>query len=684
MPEYKKIEEHYEYDGKPKTATALFFPEASIATITEVDYSTGGGLETRIAKQGMTLNELKEYFPQNAKILEKNPDAPPVNLSLLVRSIIYEAFTKEGETLEAGNVRNFWYTHLKSTITKVLGLGESNSVLCTINTAWGDMINSGLATYEGLNIVGGKESSRVSIVKDSPFSNLIIAVEKVDFFDAFKWIPRLFNCTLITAGGQPSRAVARAFIKGLADIEVDLDQTFYMCVASDLDPAGYYIQEAFKKQLEGAIDFYGGCGNVDIKRLFVRKDQITPELLISEAMPCRDKAMSEKARKSETTKWEYFCEQSDGGLYIPEPPGWNGAVYDINGESMVRALLEMNVFGKGIIERAIIKELLDIIEQTNDETKIMMPEIMRVFETMRKESIEDIFDIWNKRLIDPLKKTFLSDTDRWGRQIRQAYWDEMGEAESARDAETDPLDEACEAEVEVKRQEARDRVPDLYERQETIEAQIADLETQLADTNNLIDEKCSDIFSDISDLESQCEADKQPYEDEYKAICEVIEANKKFREARLQQFKDEHSTVFNPLEMALLRDVAHALSDEEVLYYFTDLEVMPDFQPHISRLLADSDMLIEDEVSCYEHPAPTFLEEDLLHKASKNKDENVGNVRNAFSPQFTDAMKDLIKTHVDGKVFEVSGEVEQVDLAEKVDEAIEETEQEIKDQAEEE
>ena len=285
--EYEDIIEDYEYGEKSEKASVRFFPDISIATVTRTTEDAGSEIEPEVLWEGMTAAEIRRYFPP---MPSHEKQGATVNLALLIRSVIYEAYRKEGQEIEQGFVRNFWYTHLKNIITKKLGMLVTKSVNVTVSTAWGVMINSGLVTYEGMNIVGGKEATRKSVVKDSPFSHLIIAVEKADYFEHFKWLPKLFNCTLITAGGQPSRAVARAFIKQLHDLGVDLDKDFKMATASDLDPAGYYIQEAFRKQFESAIAFYGGSGKVQTHRLFVRKDQVSHELLMSEAIPSRDDA----------------------------------------------------------------------------------------------------------------------------------------------------------------------------------------------------------------------------------------------------------------------------------------------------------------------------------------------------------------------------------------------------------
>ncbi|GAI44951.1 unnamed protein product [marine sediment metagenome] len=159
---FEDIEEEYEYDGKPKKTSVRFFPDKSIATVTEISEDMK---EKRIVTEGMSLDEIEEFFPPTKSNATKGQT---YDLAWLVRSIIYESFRKEGESMEIGNVRNFWYTHLKKIITERLGLGETDSVLTTDNKAWGDVINSGLVTYEGMNVLGGKEQTRISTKSYSP------------------------------------------------------------------------------------------------------------------------------------------------------------------------------------------------------------------------------------------------------------------------------------------------------------------------------------------------------------------------------------------------------------------------------------------------------------------------------------------------------------------------------------
>ena len=714
--EYEDIKTQYVYDEKKKTTHVRYFPFKNIATVTKT-VKDDGTLTTEITKKGMTLDDILKYFPPDPQHAKNNK----YDLQFVIRSIIYEAFKKEGTKIETGNVRNFWYTHLKYVVTRILG--KQGDIEVSLDAAWKSMINSGLVTYEGMNVIGGKETSRLSIVKDSPFNNLIVAIEKADYFDYMKWIPQLFNCTLITAGGQPSRAVARAFIKQLKDLEADLNKEFYMCVASDMDPAGYYIEDAFRKQFEAAILYYGGSGKVKIKRLFVRKDQVSEELLESEAVPCGDKAKTERAKKNENTKWKSFCDQTEGGIYIPVPIGWDGPTEMIDGEPKVRALLEMNAFSKKIIESAIVKELLQIIEETNDESKIMIPEIMRVFGTLRGEISDDVYNEWHRRLIRPLIDSFLADTNRWEYDISDRYDNEHDEAAEEKDKnlkprchiydvieETERYETAYEIdaeefvakkEIEAKDKEARDRVPDLYDHTEFLAWQINELKRELEETNVKILVECVDVFDKIRELENGRDAEietlKNSREDEIEyweserandeAILEIlsryekdedgIENRLKYRNDALKKFREDHTAIFNPVEMSLKNDVDDKLSCLTNGVYFHDLERADRFQPYISDLLTDPNLLLNKEISCFDHPVPAFVEENLLKKASAKSDENVENVRNAFPASFLEEMKRYITSLAVHVNFELKGETPSEDLTAEVTEAMESTENEI-------
>jgi len=666
--EYEEISlEFTDKHGKIKTFAALYFPDRQISTICDTfENPETNVIETKISNPGMTRGDILQYFSKHDGTC---------NIELLIRSIMYEAYQKEGlaDMLDDGNVRHFWYTHLKVILVGIMGKDESDSIKSAINRSWGFAIDSGAVTYEEMNIFSEKESGRLSIVKDSPFNNIIIAVEKLSFFSSFNWLPRLFNCTLITAGGQPSRAVARRFILELKNLSIDLDQDFHMCVASDLGPSGYYIQEAFKDQFEKAINYYGGSGKVEIHRLFVRKAQVTPDLLKSQGIPWQPKS----DKKTRETIWSHFCEKTDGGLYIPVPSGWNGDVFETDGRPMVRALLEMDAFSTSVIEKSFVAELLRIIRETNDESKIMIPEIMRIFNELKNEVSDEVFEKWKRILIDPLKEEFLKDTEAW-----EVFIDETDEKDK------EEINDRYEELFDEKEREKREREPELFDEKDELEEiinllkaerdkkieeieesydeQLKGSEYILEDVDEGIAEKCEDINNEINEL-----VDEQ--NDELGSVDEEYD----FRTEKYNKFKEEHLTVFNPVEQSLKSDIDTKFA--EMGYTFIDLENRDETRDEVGGLCVNSKLLIDENISCFFQPIPTFKGEKLLEKASVNKDLNIGKVRDSFTPTFMVAMKTIWREDTKDIEFVLSETFEMKDLFQEVKDAMEETEKEIEE-----
>jgi len=421
---------------------------------------------------------------------------------------------------------------------------------------------------------------------------MLIGIEKMDFFEAFNWLPRLFNCTLMSAGGQPSRAVTWRFVYELKQLNVDLNQTFYLCTATDYDPSGYNIEDAFRKQFEAAIRGYGGTGRVDVHRLFVRKDQLRDKLIETQAIPfdeninpenIDDKKERNKAiarRKKNDTIWHRFCERADGGIYIPKADSWVGKVVklddkgneietdSVEDKKWVRAILEMDVFSVKLIEQELINKLLEIIRSTNDESKIMIPEIMRIFEEIRKEVSEEVYNKWKRLLIDPLIEEFLKDTEEWKEEI-----------EDIRESERSDIYDARDNKVKEKEDEKYERVPELFNESHEWQQQIDNLGNLLEEEiqklrdeyrkpmremeqlrNRLtdkIDEECIDLDKDIEEIERERYEKLEEADDDYR-----------FRTEKYDEFKEDHSAVFNPVEQSLRADIEERMSQTNLPLLF--------------------------------------------------------------------------------------------------------------------
>jgi len=636
----------YEYKGEVKRFELVTVPDKQIATVTRRITGEDGRLTTEVVREGMTYEEICEYFPPRAIGKE-------YNMVGLFRSILYEAFTKEGKNLHDGeesNVRGFWYTHIMRVAEDVLGLGETNSVKTSLNLAWADMILSGMINYETMNIVSASEIFRISHTKDSPFSNLIVAVEKKDLFKQVSWIPQLFFCTLYTAGGQPSQNVADIFIRELKENGVDLNQHFNMCVISDLDAAGYYIQENFKAQCEKAIRRYGGSGTIEIRRLFVRKDQVTPELLEHDAVPAYDaKAKTNKAKKAEDTKWKNFCEITDGGLYknvslnVARSLGITIPEDHIGDTIKVRAKLELNAFGKSHISRAIAEDLLQIIAESSDESLIMIPEIMRIFNQQRRiVVVKDIYDDKWEEHIKPAIDTFLELADRKRSELyqttdkeRDEIWDEFSDHSKEVDDEFDP-------QVEGLREEADARVPDELAEEKAVEDEIAELEKKLQTIRHDIVQKTQDILDEIERVEGEKKEAIRPLEEERDNKFADIDKRWDYRKEQIEKFKREKKIVFNPVEKELEHTIAELLDDKMMPFWYRDLEADDRVRPHIAKLTVKPSELLDKLISAWEQEPPVFLEQDLLQKASVVGDTNIERHRKGFTDDFLDAINSMV------------------------------------------
>ncbi len=460
-----------------------------------------------------------------------------------------------------------------------------------------------------------------------------------------------------------------------------------------MDPDGFYIQHAFKEQLETAIKLNGGTGKVEIRRLFVRKDQVTDTLLKTKVVSWRIKKSSKLSKdtlkKIRDTRWSTFCkltktEDDPGGLYKPVPPGFTEELegdilkHPLTGEPVVRAKLEMNMFSTKTIEDSILDELQNIIKESSDETKIMIPEIMRIFDEIRDgQVVKKLFKTWSKDLIDPEKEKFSKDIDKWSREI----YEEKDKKDEITNKKYNEL-------IEEKEDEKREREPELLDEKDDLKEIIETLnnerikkmqeiiedyipqrqsqETLLNVVNEEITEKCGDLEDDISDLE-----------DEQTEELQKIEEERDLKIKTWEKFKEEHLAIFNPVEQELEEEIRKKL--DEINWRFRDLEKFIDAKNEICRLLVNQKLLLDDGISCFDQPSPTFLEKNLLKKAADDHDENIGKVRKSFSYDLKYSMYNYAMKRTKDFTFTLSKTVDAQDLSEDIRKAKEEIEEKIKE-----
>lgn len=656
--EIKHTKVRYDYNGVSKGFT-LIECDRQITTICEViENEDGSEFDIKVVSPGMTYAELVELFPPDQNSIKAGMD---FCLLQMIRSIIWEAHRDLGTSYEGGNVRHFWYSHLKYVIEDILKLGETSSVAGAINTAWANLVDSGLITYEGMNIVSAKENVRRSFIRDSPFSNMLIAVEKENLFEEFQWIPELFNSTLITAGGQPSRSVSRSYARQLVgELQasgVDVDKDIFMCTISDLDPAGYYIQEAFKNQIEKALEYYGSNAEVHIRRLFVKPEQVSDNLLQHKAMKCEDVgAENERAKKAENTKWAYFCEQTR----TAKNPA--GGLYKIEGGKKYRAKLELDAFPNSFIERNILNELLLIIRDISDESLIMIPEVMRIFFRVGRDVVEQIFKRHKADWLAPIIKEYLSIADEYEHEFEVLSEQERSDENARYDEVADPIKEEYQMERDESEELAdeeeaeQQKIIDAYKkeqghdvRQKEIEEEIKKLEAENTEIEADIEKNCADELKAIEeawerhegreeDIDEREEDALEEHDKEHQINLKDIDDREAYRLAKLEELKRWHEANFNPTDIELRNAVNDALSDK-MDFRFRDLESDDRTKPHVAKLMTNPEALLEDETSAWEQEDyPVFTETDCLEKAAKGRNPNVEPHRRGFTPDFIDAM----------------------------------------------
>jgi len=206
-----------------------YFPNRRISTIVKLSPGESGEID-EVVHLGMTRKEVLKFFPKAPNVDEdKGYD---FNFTALCMSIIYEANRREidlrnqhlpGE-IEEGDVRHFWYTHIKY-IAGVLGVHVTKSQIhILISDAWRAVVNSGIVRYEDMKIVSDSEMWVTSVVRDSPFANIINCYEKKILFNKFNWVPHLFHSTHLTSGGQPARTSARKIFRELKELDDETDE----------------------------------------------------------------------------------------------------------------------------------------------------------------------------------------------------------------------------------------------------------------------------------------------------------------------------------------------------------------------------------------------------------------------------------------------------------------------------
>lgn len=144
-----------------------------------------------------------------------------------------------------GNLRSFWYSHIKPVLGRVLpAVNEGH--YGAMSAVFAKYVGGyGLFRYADFGFVEDNDSLR-AIGDRHP--QVIVLAEKKGHWRALQKIHAQTGATVISLGGQPSLMTTEYFVTALAKA-TPLDQTFHLITDVDYDPSGQIIAESFRAQL---------------------------------------------------------------------------------------------------------------------------------------------------------------------------------------------------------------------------------------------------------------------------------------------------------------------------------------------------------------------------------------------------------------------------------------------------
>lgn len=168
--------------------------------------------------------------------------------SWVIGNIIWQAYNwiQEGKMDKLdGNIRSFWYSHIKPVLARFMKVGKDqyDTLTAVLSHYVGDCH---FFRYSDMGFVD--DSGSTGVVGDS-LPAIIFFAEKQGHLRALQQIAAEKGVTIIALGGQPSLLTTEGLADALMAKQVDLNQRFYLLTDVDYDPSGNIIAEAFRHQL---------------------------------------------------------------------------------------------------------------------------------------------------------------------------------------------------------------------------------------------------------------------------------------------------------------------------------------------------------------------------------------------------------------------------------------------------
>jgi len=171
-------------------------------------------------------------------------------LAKVIKNLIWQAVgqVRSGQLAGLdGNLRSFFYTHIKPVMARIPGaLESSRDPYDTMLDAFVELVEEyGLISYTELDLDDENYHHRKI---GEQFPHLIVFAEKVGFFRFLERLHRDLGVTVAALGGTPSVLSSEYLVRALAE-KTELSKPFVVFSITDWDPSGHQIAEAQIRQL---------------------------------------------------------------------------------------------------------------------------------------------------------------------------------------------------------------------------------------------------------------------------------------------------------------------------------------------------------------------------------------------------------------------------------------------------
>ena len=364
--------------------------------------------------------------------------------------------------------------------------------------------------------------------------------------------------------------------------------------------------------------------------------------------------------------------------------------------------IEMNAIALPLVERTIIKELLQLIE---DETLMMIPELMTLVNDQRGEIIKEIALEQIKEWLAEKKREWLQpieDSRKRAKEIYQTAWKSEDRHREVKEELIHKLVSELEIHLEerfeswhsAKEAEAEELVKFEREIETELEEEIQYLQAKLKEIQDRIEEIQEPIVKTITKKEGETEARKaeleqfkesqfQPSYEDWDQATDKITEDRDRRMKELDKIQEEQEIKWGPAEQKVKEQVQMQLSEAKVPIWFEDLEENPAIRKALTSLVALPQSW-EEGWSLIELPIPRFAVGSILTQAAEKgmsfvdlNDKNQLNLttfRPAFTPSLVQATKKYVESYLRSQALDLQ-EVEtptwDVDILKEIEEEME-------------